>query len=236
MSLQGKTVIITGASAGLGKATATTFAKKGANVVLAARRPEKLFEVAKALEVEGAKVLAFPTDVSKFEQVEGLVQKTVETFGGVDVLFNNAAIDYPAPVTDLTPSQWDEIIAVNLSGVFYTCKLVFPIMMKQKEGRIINISSVAGKKGWKNATAYCATKFALTGFTQALNEEGKPHNICCSVIYPGGMDTEWYSNPVSNPLIDPMTVAEFIATLVTLDPRFVVNEAVVTPLGEMGYP
>ncbi len=236
MLLQGKTVIITGASAGLGKATATTFAKEGANVVMAARRPEKLSEAAKAVESEGAKVLAVPTDVSQFEQVEQLVQRTQEMFGRVDVLINNAAIDYPAPLTDLTPSQWNEIIAVNLNGVFYTCKLVFPIMMQQQGGRIINISSVAGKKGWKNATAYCATKFALTGFTQALNEEGKPHNICCSVVYPGGMDTEWYSTPVSNPLIDPVVVAEFLVAMVTLDSRFVVNEAVVTPIGEAGYP
>ncbi len=236
MLLQGKTVIITGASAGLGFATASTFAKQGANVVLAARRAEKLFKAAQALENQGAKVLAVPTNVGEFEQVEVLVQRTQETFGGVDVLVNNAALDYPAPLTELTPSQWDEIIAVNLSSVFYTCKLVFPIMIQQQGGRIINISSVAGKKGWKNATAYCATKFGLTGFTQALNEEGKPHNICCSVVYPGGMDTEWYSNPVSNPLIEPEIVAEFLVTLVTLDPRFVVNEAVVTPLGEVGYP
>lgn len=108
-------------------------------------------------------------------------------------------------------------------------------MMKQGGGYIINISSVAGKRGWAKATAYCATKFALTGFTQAVLVEGRPHNIRCSVVYPGGMDTEWHKE--WNPdFLNPEDVGRYLLHLVTQDPRFMVNEVVVTPINERGYP
>jgi NAD(P)-dependent dehydrogenase (short-subunit alcohol dehydrogenase family) len=172
MQLQGHTAIITGASGGLGKATALVFAQAGANIVMSARRPEKLSLAAEAVKETGSKVLALATDVGKADQVERLVQSTLEAFGRVDILVNNAALDYPAPIIDLTVEQWNEIIAVNLSGVFYACKAVFPIMMKQEGGSIFNISSVAGKRGWPNATAYCATKFALTGVYSGFDGRG----------------------------------------------------------------
>lgn len=235
MKMNGKVVIITGASSGLGKAAAIAFAKEGANVVMTARRPQKLNEAADLVKASGANVLAVPTDVSKADQVNQMVNRTLETFGRVDVLVNNAAIDYPGPIIELSIEQWDQIIGVNLSGMFYTSKAVFSTMMKQKSGYIINISSVAGKKGWPNATAYCATKFAMSGFTQALNGEGKPYNIRCSVVYPGGMDTEWHIKPNPN-RNDPEAVANFLVHMATQDPRFVVNEAVVSPIHEGGYP
>jgi 3-oxoacyl-[acyl-carrier protein] reductase len=235
MQLRDHTAIITGASSGLGQATALVLARAGANIVMSARRPEKLSAAAEAVRKTEAKVLTLATDVGRADQVERLVQTTLETFGRVDTLVNNAGLDYPAPITELTVEQWNEIIAVNLSGVFYACKAVFPIMMKQGGGSIFNISSVAGKRGWPNATAYCATKFALTGFTQALMGEGKPHNIRCSVIYPGGMDTGWHKE--RNPdFLNPEDVGKFLLHLITQDPRFVVNEAVVTPMNEGGYP
>jgi NAD(P)-dependent dehydrogenase (short-subunit alcohol dehydrogenase family) len=235
MQLQDHTAIITGASSGLGQTTALVLARAGANIVMSARRPEKLSAAAEAVRKTEAKVLTLPTDVGRPDQVERLVQTTLETFGRVDILVNSAALDYPAPITELTVEQWNEIIAVNLSGVFYACKAVFPIMMKQGGGYIFNISSVAGKRGWPNATAYCASKFALTGFTQALMGEGRPHKIRCSVIYPGGMDTGWHKE--RNPdFLNPEDVGTFLLHLITQDARFVVNEAVVTPLNEAGYP
>lgn len=241
MKLENKIVIVTGASSGLGKAASIAFAKEGAHVVMASRRPAKLDEASEAVKSFGGSVLVVPTDVSKADQVERLVNQTLDTFGRVDAVINNAALDYSLPVTELTIEQWNEVIGVNLSGVFYMSKAVFPAMIKQKSGYIINISSVAGKKGWPNATAYCAAKFALTGFTQALNGEGKPHNIRCSVIYPGGMDTDWHSkfNNKADPAkrrLEPAVVADFLVHMLTQDPRFVVNEAVVTPINEGGYP
>jgi 3-oxoacyl-[acyl-carrier protein] reductase len=233
--LENKVIIITGGSEGLGKGTARVFAEAGWNLVITARSKEKLERAAEELKTLKGKVLAIPTDVSDAQQVQSMVKQTLKEFGRIDVLVNNAAIDYPASIEELTIDQWDQIIGVNLSGVFYMSKSVFPSMKKQNSGYIINISSVAGKKGWPNATAYCASKFALTGFTQALNGEGKPYNIRCSVVYPGGMNTNWHAE--RNPeLLDPRDVGRFLFHMVTQDPRFVVNEAVISPVIERGYP
>jgi 3-oxoacyl-[acyl-carrier protein] reductase len=233
--MENKVIIITGASEGLGKGTAKVFAHEGWNVVIASRTTEKLEQVANELQEVSGEVLAVTTDVSDNGQVERLVRQTIEKFGKVDVLINSAAIDYPGSIEEITTDQWNKVIGVNLNGVFHTSKAVFPHMKKQKSGYIINISSVAGRKGWPNATAYCASKFALTGFTQALNGEGKLHNIRCSVIYPGGMDTNWHAE--RNPeFLDPEDCGRFLLHIVTQDPRFVVNEAVISPIVEQGYP
>ncbi|MDC3418394.1 SDR family oxidoreductase [Aquibacillus salsiterrae] len=230
-----RVVIITGASDGLGKGTAEIFVRDGWNVVLASRTKEKLELVAAELQDEKGEVLVVPTDVSKYEQVQHLVRQTVKTFGRVDVLINSAGIDYPNSIEKLEVEQWNKVIDVNLNGVFYSSKAVFSHMKEQKSGYIINISSVAGKKGWPNATAYCASKFALTGFTQALNGEGKAHNIRCSVVYPGGMDTNWHAE--KNPeFLNPQDCGKFLLHMVTQNPRFVVNEAVISPIVEQGYP
>lgn len=233
--MENKVIIITGGSEGLGKGAARVFAEAGWNVVITARGKEKLKRAVEELKTSKGKVLAIPTDVSDTQQVQYMVEQTLKEFGRIDVLVNNAAIDYPASIEELTIDQWDQIIGVNLSGVFYMSKAVFSSMKRQNSGYIINISSVAGKKGWPNATAYCASKFALTGFTQALNGEGKPYNIRCSVVYPGGMDTNWHAE--RNPeLLDPIDVGRFLFHMVTQNPRFVVNEAVISPVIERGYP
>ncbi|WP_223596232.1 SDR family oxidoreductase [Neobacillus bataviensis] len=233
--MENKVIIITGGSDGLGKGTAKVFVEAGWNVVIAARGKEKLERTAQELKTSKGKVLPIPTDVSNAQQVQSMVDQTLNEFGRIDVLINNAAIDYSASIEELTVEQWDQIIGVNLSGVFYTSKAVFPSMKRQNSGYMINISSVAGKKGWPNATAYCASKFALTGFTQALNGEGKPYNIRCSVVYPGGMDTNWHAERNAE-LLDPKDVGRFLFHMVTQDPRFVVNEAVISPVIERGYP
>lgn len=230
-----KVVIVTGGSEGLGRGTAAVFCREGWNVVIAARSREKLEKVADEWRGARGKVLAVPTDVSNPEQVDTLVKQTLDTFGKVDVLINNAAIDYPASIEELTIEQWNRIIGVNLNGVFYASKAVFSSMKAQRSGYIINISSVAGKRGWPNAAAYCASKFALTGFTQALGGEGKPHNIRCSVLYPGGMDTGWHRQRKPE-FLNLEDVGRFLLHMVTQDPRFVVNEAIVTPIVEQGYP
>jgi 3-oxoacyl-[acyl-carrier protein] reductase len=233
--MERKVAIITGASAGLGKGIAAVFAQEGWNVVIAARTKETLEETANELEGLQGEVLPIQADVSDYEQVQNLVKNTVENFGRVDVLINSAGIDYPNSIEELEVEQWNKVIDVNLNGVFYTSKAVFSHMKEQHSGYIINISSVAGKKGWPNATAYCASKFALTGFTQALNGEGKAHNIRCSVVYPGGMDTNWHAE--KNPeFLDPQDCGRFLLHMVTQDPRFVVNEAVISPVVEQGYP
>lgn len=230
-----KVAVITGASEGLGKGTAKIFAENGWNVVIAARSADKLNKAKEELSDNKGKVLAVPTDVGDYEQVKALIEHAVNEFGGVDVLINNAGIDYPGSVEELTVQQWNEVINVNLNGVFYASKAVFPHMKQQHSGYIINISSVAGKKGWPEASAYCSSKFALTGLTQSLNGEGKEHNIRASIVYPGGMDTNWHDE--QNPeFLDPEDCGRFLFHMVTQDPRFVVNEAVISPIVEQGYP
>lgn len=229
-----KVAIITGASEGLGKGTAKVFLKDGWKVVIAARTQEKLEKTKEELTNMG-EVLAIPTDVADYNQVTNLIEKTVDTFGRVDVLINSAGIDFPGSVEDLTAEQWNQVIDVNLNGVFYASKSVFPYMKKQRSGYIINISSVAGKKGWPGASAYCSSKFALTGLTQALNGEGKEHNIRTSIVYPGGMDTNWHDE--RNPdFLDPEDCGKFLLHMVSQDSKFVVNEAVISPIVEQGYP
>lgn len=231
----GGVVVITGASSGLGAATGEVFADAGWNVVLAARRRGHLDEVAGRLDSALGSALVVPTDVSDPNAVDALIATTLDRFGRVDVLINSAAIDHPGPVTEVTVQQWREIVDVNLNGVFYTSKAVFEPMAAAGGGYIINISSVAGRKGWPNAAAYCATKFALTGFTQALAGEGESVGIRCAVIYPGGMDTAWHSGETEE-FLAPTRVGRFLLHMVTQDPTLVVNEAVITPLGEAGYP
>lgn len=235
MDLNGKSAIVTGASSGLGLATARVFAEAGAGVMMMARNRQKLAEASDLVAAAGGDVRVFAGDVGDAGSVAEMVKAAVDHFGRVDILVNNAAIDHPGPITELTVDQWDQIVAVNLSGVFYACKAVFPQMVTQGGGLIFNISSVAGRRGWAGATAYCATKFALTGFTQALVAEGRPHNIRCSLIYPGGMDTGWHAERHEE-FLDPHDVGRFLLHLATQEPRFTVPEAIVTPLNEQGYP
>ena len=149
MNLKDQTVIITGASSGLGKGIASVFAKSNANIVMAARNPEKLNTAQEVLKKVGANILAVPTDVGNADQVEDLIHKAVDTFGSVDVLINNAGIDFPGPITELTTKQWDQIISVNLSGVFYACKAVFPIMIKQATSKKLCVKLITG---WSKTT------------------------------------------------------------------------------------
>jgi NAD(P)-dependent dehydrogenase (short-subunit alcohol dehydrogenase family) len=228
-------VVITGATRGLGRGIAKAFLRNGWRAALLARGEEKLQSLKEELGAHDESALFLSVDVSQSDQVEKAISLVSEKFGGIDVLINNAALDHPGSIEDLTVEQWNEVIGVNLSGAFYLSKAVFPIMKKQKNGFIVNISSVAGKRGWPNATAYCASKFALTGFTQALGSEGRQHNIRCCVCYPGGIDTNWHAERDAS-FMQPDELGSFIYQLVSLPANLVPNEVVVTPLSEKGYP
>ncbi|KAF0675115.1 SDR family oxidoreductase [Profundibacterium mesophilum] len=233
--MHARTVIVTGASAGLGKGTCEVFAEAGWNVVLAARGAEGIETLAHELAQHGGESLAVPTDVSDPDAVDALVAKSAERFGKIDLLINNAGIDFPGPIDALSVAQFDRIIKVNLNGVFYACKAVFPIMRTQGGGTIFNISSVAGRRGAPGATGYCASKFALTGLSQALSFEGKPHRIRVSVIYPGGMDTGW-SGEERPDFIQPRDAGRFLLHTADQPQDFVLNEAVMSPLSEQHFP
>lgn len=175
------------------------------------------------------------------------VSQSVATLGRLDILVNNAATDVPGPVVDLRAEHWDRVLNVNLRAPFLLTKAAFP-HLQRAGGTIINVSSVAGKRGWAGASAYCASKFGLTGPTQALAAEGKPHGIRACVVYPGTMATGWgtfdpdartrqeaQAAPPTEAL-PAQRVADLPVWMCAAPAERVLNEVIVTPLNEAGWP
>jgi len=189
-NIEGKVVVITGASSGLGEATARLLCSEGAIVVLAARRAERIEALATELTDQGGKALAVTTDVTDRQQVKELVDKTVEAYGRIDVMLNNAGLMPLAPLEKLKIDEWDQMIDVNFRGVLHGIAAALPYMKEQKSGHIINVSSVYGYKLGPSATVYCATKHAVRALSEGLRQEVKPYNIRTTVISPGAVATE----------------------------------------------
>jgi NADP-dependent 3-hydroxy acid dehydrogenase YdfG len=188
--IKNKVVVITGASSGLGAATGRHLAERGAIVVLAARRSDRIEELAKELTEQGHKALAIVTDVTNRQQVADLIDQTVQKFGRIDVLLNNAGVMPLAPMERLKVDEWDHMIDVNIKGVLYGIAAALPHMQSQKSGHIINVSSVYGHVVDPNAAVYCATKFAVRALSEGLRKEVKPYNIRTTIISPGAVRTE----------------------------------------------
>lgn len=189
-NIQGKVVVITGASSGNGEATARHLAERGATVVLGARRKERLEKLEQELTAAGHKARAVAADVTDKEQVKNLVDTAVDAFGQVDVLLNNAGLMPLAPMEQLKVDEWDQMIDVNLKGTLYGIAPALPHMKAQKSGHVINVSSVYGHKLGPGATVYCATKFGVGALSEGLRQEVKPYNIRTTVISPGAVSTE----------------------------------------------
>lgn len=171
MELKGAVVIVTGGGTGIGRATALLFAERGANLVVCGRRYDVLSETVQLIEQKGVKALAIPTDIRYWSQVRNMINLVLQQFGKVDILVNNAGIAIVKPVVETTEEEWDTILDTNLKGVFLCCKAVLPTMLKLNRGMIINVSSILGKAGIANWGAYCASKFGVIGFTEALAKE-----------------------------------------------------------------
>ena len=197
MDIRGKVVIVTGASSGIGEATARQFGREGAKLVLAARRVDRLEALAVEIKATGtgAETLVVQADLSKLEDIQTLIQKTLETFNRIDVLVNNAGfgrldwLENLDPVKDIQ-AQFD----VNVMGVVQTTRQALPVMIKQRFGQIINMCSMAGLVATPTYTVYAACKHAVHGFSEALRREVKPWGINVSMIYPGGVITEFQSH------------------------------------------
>lgn len=189
-NIEGKVVVITGASSGLGEATARHLAAEGATLVLGARRTERLQQLANEINQNGGKALAVTTDVVERDQVEALVKAAIDTHGRVDVMLNNAGIMPQAPLEKLRVEEWDQQIDVNIKGVLYGIAAVLPHMQQQKSGHIINVSSVAGHKVLPPGTVYCATKHAVRAISEGLRMEMTPYNIRSTIVSPGAVATE----------------------------------------------
>jgi NADP-dependent 3-hydroxy acid dehydrogenase YdfG len=189
-NIEGKVVVITGASSGLGEATARHLSAQGATVVLGARRVERIESLADELSGSGGKALAVATDVTDSDQVKKLVEAAVETYGRVDVMLNNAGLMPHSPLERLKVEDWEQMIDVNIKGVLYGIAAALPFMKEQKSGHFINVSSVAGHKIRAGGVVYAATKHAVRVISEGLRMEVKPYNIRTTVISPGAVATE----------------------------------------------
>jgi NADP-dependent 3-hydroxy acid dehydrogenase YdfG len=197
-NIKDKVVVITGASSGLGEATARLLSAKGAIVVLGARRSDRLHSLMDELTRKGGKALAVTTDVVHRDQVQKLVDAAVETYGRIDVMINNAGLMPQALLERLQVDQWERMIDVNIKGVLYGIAAALPHMQRQKSGHFINVSSVAGHKVGPGFAVYAATKFAVRALSEGLRQEAKPYNIRTTVISPGAVATE-LPNSVTDP-------------------------------------
>jgi NADP-dependent 3-hydroxy acid dehydrogenase YdfG len=197
-NIEGKVVVITGASSGLGEATARLLSAQGASVVLGARRIDRLRILADELSRRGGKALAVPTDVIQCDQVKRLVDAAVETYGRIDVMINNAGLMPQALLERLKIDEWNRMIDVNIKGVLYGIAAALPHMKQQKAGHFINVSSVAGHRVGPGFAVYAATKYAVRALSEGLRQEVKPYNIRTTVISPGAVATE-LPNTVTDP-------------------------------------
>jgi NADP-dependent 3-hydroxy acid dehydrogenase YdfG len=189
-NIEGKVVVITGASSGLGEASARLLAAQGASVVLGARRADRIQSLADELICSGGKALAVMTDVTQCDQVKRLVDAAVEAYGRIDVMINNAGLMPQSPLERLKIDEWDRMIDVNIKGVLYGIAAALPYMKQQKAGHFINVSSVAGHKVGPGFAVYAATKHAVRALSEGLRQEVKPYNIRTTVISPGAVATE----------------------------------------------
>lgn len=192
MRLQGKVAVVTGASKGAGKATARMFAAEGAAVVLAARGAEALQEVEQEIAATGARVLAVPTDVAKWDDVKVLIEAAVERYSRVDILINNAGGSVPrVPVDEMSEDVWNGQILSNLTSVFYCTKAAVGYMKKQRRGSIVNVASIAGRSmSEAGGTCYAAAKAGVIGFTRQCAKELAPYGIRVNAMAPGWIATE----------------------------------------------
>ncbi len=193
MSIKGKTIIITGASSGIGEATALKLSKEGANVVLTARREDKLKELKKKIEAkkDHGKALVITADVTKKQDFKKIVEGTLKEFKSIDGIINNAGLMPLSYIKNLHTDEWDKMVDVNIKGVLNGVAAVLPSMMEQKSGHIINISSSAARKYYPGGAVYCATKSAVKMFSEGLRQELAPtYGIKVTSIEPGFVSTE----------------------------------------------
>lgn len=199
---ENKVAVITGASSGIGEATAKLLATHGIKVILGARREEKLKEITEEIKSSGGEALYRVTDVTNGQEVEDLIQLAVDTFGKVDILVNSAGIMPHSPLKDKRIQDWDNMIDINIKGTLYGIGAALPYMNEQKSGHIINISSVAGHYAHAGGAVYSATKWAVRAISESLREEvaQDESNIRVTIISPGAINTELLSS-VTDPVL-----------------------------------
>ena len=237
--LTGKVVLVTGGAQGLGKAIVTTLAEAGATVIIGDIQEDKAAQAVAEVGA-GSQVSYKKLDLSDAESVQNVINSIKSEFGRLDVLINNAGIDFTKSILDLEVSEWDAALAVNLRGPFLTSKFALPVMAEQKSGHIINIVSTAALRAWTEASVYHASKWGLRGFTQALFTEARRFGVKVTGLIAGGMRTPFlldrFPDLDQTKLQDPINVAKKIKLLLEDDTDTVVPELMVIPMQETSWP
>lgn len=229
-SLKGKNALITGAGKGIGKAVALALAAEGTNVILLARTTADLEAVAKEAESFGVQTLIVTADIADITSVNSVVEKALAQFKTIDILINNAGIGKFGKFLDLTPAEFENIIKVNLFGIYYATRAVLPVMIEAQSGDIINISSTAGLRGAAATSAYSASKFAVVGLTESLMQEVRKHNIRVTSLTPSTVATNMAKDlnlTDGNPdkVMQPEDVAELIVAQLKLNKRVFIKDS-----------
>lgn len=230
--LQGKTALITGGSKGIGYGIAEALLREGMNVAITSRSEEAAREAANELKKIGSgQVIGLASDVRNLESEQKAVEKTVEAFGGLDVLIANAGLGHFASIEEMTPEQWQQTIDTNLTGVFHSTKAAIPAL-KDSEGYLITIASLAGTNFFAGGSAYNASKFGLVGFTQAVMLDLRKHGIKTTTIMPGSVAT-YFNNHTPNEAdswkIQPEDLGQMVVDLLRMHPRTLPSKVEVRP-------
>lgn len=234
-SLTGKITLVTGASRGIGRAIALLFAQEGADLIITARNQQELNTLRTEIEAMGRRCLSVPADLCQPDEINNLVEQVLETFGRIDILINNAGIGDWKPITEFTLAEYDQIFDVNVRAVFWLTQAVLPQMISRGEGHIINVASASGRWAYPGGTVYCASKFAVVGFNEALAKELRPTGVRVTALCPGQVNT-YIGGSGPEEWVDGMLNGEDVAALalqaVTLPPHAIVTEMVLWPRAE----
>ena len=228
MDLKNKIILITGASKGIGRDICFALAEKGSHVIMTSRTESNLIEMESKIRSRGQKATAIPADLSSDDDIDSLFNAITEKFGRLDVLINNAGIGIFGKLEDFPIEDFDRMIRINVRAVYLCCQKALRLMIPEKNGHIINISSVVGIKGYPNQSAYTASKHGVMGLTKSLAEEAQEHGISVSVILPGGVDTEfaYRARPDLDRsiLIPPEDISKTVIYILTLSDNSMVDQ------------
>jgi len=233
MNLKGKSAVVTGGTRGIGRGIADALVRSGSNVCISGRSRDEVDRVVKELEdLDEGRVTGSVCDVRAYEQVKALLAFAVSEFGGVDILVNNAGIGLFEPVEEMAPEDFRAILETNLFGVFYCCHEAIPLMKQRGGGYIINISSLAGANPHPRMAAYNASKFGLNGFSEALMQEVRHHDIKVSYIMPGSVNTEFGGDAPDDSKswqLQPEDIARVVIDLLHYDERALPSRVEIRP-------
>lgn len=193
-SLTDKVIWVTGAGRGIGKAIAEAFGREKAIVALSSRTAEEIQSVSESIKEKGGKAYPFPCDVASETDVKNTFDKIKNSAGEINILINNAGVARFKPIIETSSEDWDWMMNINLKGAFLCTKVVFPAMIEQKAGHIVNISSIAGIQPFPSSSAYCSSKYGMMGLTAVTREEAREHNIKVTAVLPGSVDTSIFDN------------------------------------------